>query len=79
MLRFVANSRASAPCTINTRTRSVHVCRQHLEGASEQFGVDAIGMTEVAKDDSDPHQRVSVLPVCFGREITFSSIQQYLV
>ena len=29
-------------------------------------------MTEVATDDSDKHQRVSVLPVCRGREFTFA-------
>ena len=38
---------------------------KHKEGSSEQFGVEAIGVTEVAKDDSDTHQRVSILAVCF--------------
>ena len=66
VLRFAANSQASAPRT------SVHVCRTHQEGASEQFGVEAIGVTEVAKDDSDTHQRVSVIPVSFEGEITFA-------
>ena len=44
--------------------------RKHQEGASEQFGVEAIGVTEVARDDSVTHQRVSVLAVCFLEEIT---------
>ena len=74
VLRFGSNSQGSAPRT--TRINSVHVYRTHQEGASERFGVEAIGVTKVATDDSDTHQRVSVLPVCFGRDITFCSIQQ---
>ena len=44
---------------------SVHVYRKHQESACEQFRAEAIGVTEVAKDDSDTHQRVSILAVCF--------------
>ena len=58
----VANSQAMGKsfATSSTRTtRSVHVYRKHQEGASEQFGLEAIGVKGVAKDDSDTHQRVS--------------------
>ena len=40
---------------------SAHEYRKHQEGTSEQFGVEAIGITEVARDYSDTHQRVGVL------------------
>ena len=66
MLKLYANSQASAPRT--TRINGVHVYRKHQEGASEQSGVEAIGVTEVSADDSDMYQRVSVLPVCSGRD-----------
>ena len=36
-------------------TRSEHVYRKHQEGASEQFGVEAVRVIEVAKNDSDTH------------------------
>ena len=69
VLRFGANSQASAPRS----TRGVDV---YQEGASEQFRVKAIGVTEVPKDDSNKHLRVSVLPECFGEEITSCSLQR---